>query len=751
MKAGFGTETGDSGATAQARFTPPTLEELAAVFPQFEVLSFIGQGGMGAVYKARQKQLDRIVALKILPPSIGQDPAFAERFAREARAMARLNHPGIVTIYDFGQAQTGGDRVRAELYYFIMEFVDGVSLRQLLQAGRVAPREALAIVPQICDALQYAHDQGIVHRDIKPENILMDRQGRVKVADFGLAKLVGTGMDVSETGKASVHLEGLTDAGKIMGTPNYMAPEQVEHPAEVDHRVDLYALGVVFYQMLTGELPSKRIEPPSRKVQLDVRLDEIVLRALERVPERRYQTAGELKTVVETVAAEPGKSASTLGELGAEAGQPESGPSALGPQSRTFTPGTEPGGVPRRSTVIPGIRRSRAAIAGAILAAVFILVILAWFLDWPESRDPGFGRTLSQIVFHNAVLPTGIAALLSSTVLGWIAMLQIRRSAGRIRGLGLAMFDGLFVPILVADFLVVMVWAFVAKALAASRGLGGSMFRDLWEFVVFSLVIGLTAGCVNYLVIGSVWRAVTNKISGEVLNSAVRTRRRLRLVAIVSGLTLTCLYPASVLLSETSRKARYGWGVEQGTELTYQVLEANADLVDREVPFDVRDPGNAVSNKGIYILAQPYTAVAQMAEIEGAFLTDLLAHAPNSGLLVDAVRKGQEIYQWSADGWSYDNAWAKGKGEGFCGMGRDRQSARFRIRYRVSHTPNGSARYPVSAEISYEGPTPPVRKARAFFIPFVCDQQSKYLVIAFRAKAPSAGTDEETLPIAAPR
>jgi serine/threonine protein kinase len=276
MKAGFGTETGDSGATAQARFTPPTLEELAAVFPQFEVLSFIGQGGMGAVYKARQKQLDRIVALKILPPSIGQDPAFAERFAREARAMARLNHPGIVTIYDFGQAQTGGDRVRAELYYFIMEFVDGVSLRQLLQAGRVAPREALAIVPQICDALQYAHDQGIVHRDIKPENILMDRQGRVKVADFGLAKLVGTGMDVSETGKASVHLEGLTDAGKIMGTPNYMAPEQVEHPAEVDHRVDLYALGVVFYQMLTGELPSKRIEPPSRKVQLDVRLDEIV-------------------------------------------------------------------------------------------------------------------------------------------------------------------------------------------------------------------------------------------------------------------------------------------------------------------------------------------------------------------------------------------------------------------------------------------------------------------------------------------
>ena len=138
---------------------------------------------MGAVYKARQKELDRIVALKILPPGIGDDAAFAGRFAREAKALAKLNHPGIVTLYEFGQ--TNG------LFFFLMEFVDGVNLRQLLHAGRIAPREALAIVPQICDALQYAHDQGIVHRDIKPENILLDRRGRVKVADFGLAKIVG--------------------------------------------------------------------------------------------------------------------------------------------------------------------------------------------------------------------------------------------------------------------------------------------------------------------------------------------------------------------------------------------------------------------------------------------------------------------------------------------------------------------------------------------------------------------------------
>jgi hypothetical protein len=190
-----------------------------------------------------------------------------------------------------------------------MEFVDGVNLRQLLHAGRIAPREALAIVPQICDALQFAHDQGIVHRDIKPENILLDRRGRVKVADFGLAKLVRMdGRAELPLGQADQQVSptDLTAAGKVMGTPNYMAPEQMEHPNEVDNRADIYALGVVFYQMLTGELPGKHLEPPSSKVQIDVRLDEVVLRALEKKPELRYQQVSEVKTMVETIVGDAG-------------------------------------------------------------------------------------------------------------------------------------------------------------------------------------------------------------------------------------------------------------------------------------------------------------------------------------------------------------------------------------------------------------------------------------------------------------
>jgi serine/threonine-protein kinase len=270
--------------TPPGRFVPPEPAELAKQFPQLEILELLGQGGMGAVYKARQKQLDRVVALKILPPEVGETEAFAERFTREARSLAKLNHPRIVTVFDFGHTEDG-------LYYFVMEFVDGTDLRHVIQAGELEPSEALAIVPQICEALQFAHEEGIVHRDIKPENILIDKKGRVKIADFGLARL----LDRPTTAFT------LTQAGQRMGTPHYMAPEQIQGAHEVDHRSDIYSLGVVFYEMLTGQLPIGQFAPPSQKVHVDVRLDKVVLKSLAHEPERRYQHASEVKTDVETI------------------------------------------------------------------------------------------------------------------------------------------------------------------------------------------------------------------------------------------------------------------------------------------------------------------------------------------------------------------------------------------------------------------------------------------------------------------
>ena len=288
LAAGFETRTltePDPGAGSDRAAVPPAAD-LAQHFPQLEMLELLGRGGMGWVYKARQTNLDRVVALKVLPPDVARDPAFAERFQREARALARLNHPNIVAIYDFGQA--------GPYFYFVMEFVDGANLRQLERARRLSPEEAFAIVPKICEALQFAHDEGIVHRDVKPENILIDNKGRVKIADFGIAKLAGKKEDIA-----------LTGTGRSLGTPHYMAPEQIDTPTKVDHRADIYALGVVFYEMLTGELPMGRFEPPSKRVQVDVRVDEVVLKSLERNPERRYQTVGAVKTEVETISSSP--------------------------------------------------------------------------------------------------------------------------------------------------------------------------------------------------------------------------------------------------------------------------------------------------------------------------------------------------------------------------------------------------------------------------------------------------------------
>jgi tRNA A-37 threonylcarbamoyl transferase component Bud32 len=357
----------------------PAIEAVAAAFPQLEILEFIGKGGMGLVYKARQPKLDRLVALKLLPRTAGADPSFGERFNREARVLARLSHPNIVAVHDFGQA--------GDFYYLLMEYVDGVNLRQSLRGGKFTQAQALSLVPKICDALQYAHEEGVLHRDIKPENLLLDTRGRIKIADFGIAKLQGELKGVT-----------LTASGAAVGTPHYMAPEQLERPQEVDQRADIYSLGVVFYEMLTGELPLGRFAPPSAKSEVDPRVDEVVLRTLEKERERRFQSAGEVKTRVENI---------------------------------TAATASDAGGTPASSgTLSPDVkwRWSRCAQIGAVLGAIGLLIMLQWF---PHGMHRGLGEEF--------VLWMGTLAV-SGIIFGRLGMRAIQASQGRLRGRLLAMF-----------------------------------------------------------------------------------------------------------------------------------------------------------------------------------------------------------------------------------------------------------------------------------------------------------------------
>ena len=402
----------EQGVPATATSEIPSLERIAAAFPQLEVLELIGRGGMGFVFKARQPHLDRFVALKLLPDKLAKDALFAERFNREGRVLAKLNHANIVSVYDFGQA--GG------FYYLAMEYVDGVNLRQAMRAGRFSPAEALALVPKVCEALQYAHEQGILHRDIKPENILLDTKGRVKIADFGIAKLVGED-------QTSVTL---TNTGAALGTPHYMAPEQFEKPATVDHRADIYSLGVVSYELLTGELPIGRFAAPSSKTPVNSTVDDVVFRTLEKDRERRFQSAGEMRTQVEH-----------LGE-GANAAPPQ-------------TDSTEAGQGKKR-------RISEWSIYGALAVGLSLpgpLTIIAALLGGRSvlTGRSGVGTSELWLTLGSVALPG-----LGGTLLGWLGLNEIRESRGRVRGLPLAMFATLFWPLTILGALTIgvpMFWA----------------------------------------------------------------------------------------------------------------------------------------------------------------------------------------------------------------------------------------------------------------------------------------------------
>jgi serine/threonine-protein kinase len=253
----------------------------------------IGAGGMADVYLAEDQELGRRVAIKILNNRHANDVQFIERFRREAKNAAALNHPNIVSIYDRGEAE--------DTYYIAMEYLDGRSLKELIVGRGPAPvNVGVEYARQILSALRFAHRHGIVHRDIKPHNVLVDREGRVKVTDFGIAR-AGTSQ--------------MTEAGSIVGTAQYLSPEQARG-GEVDQRSDLYSLGIVLYELLTGQTPfdgdtpveiamkhlSATPRPPSQ-IRRDVPrdLDMVVMRALAKDPEARYQSADEMEADLERV------------------------------------------------------------------------------------------------------------------------------------------------------------------------------------------------------------------------------------------------------------------------------------------------------------------------------------------------------------------------------------------------------------------------------------------------------------------
>lgn len=440
----------------------PTIEEVAAAFPKLEILRLIGHGGMGYVYQAHQPDLDRMVALKILSPVLRRDPAFEERFAREARVLGKLKHPNIVTLYEHGES--GG------YFYLMMEFIDGVNLRQAMSAGRFSPERALAIVPAICDALQSAHAQGVWHRDIKPENILLDKDGRVKIADFGIARILG---DPERNFT-------LTRTGGQLGSVAYMAPEQHEKPHSVDHRADIYSLGVVIYEMLTGELPLGRFPAPSQRAEVNARIDEIVLRTLEKERELRQQSAGEVKTEVENVASDFSRSV-VLDRAGLKSG-----------------------------TAFQTPRFSGTAIAGACWTMAFLILAASWSVDAGVSHMIGndhrrpWAKLLSLIP-----LILGATAIPGSTILGWIAVSQIRRSAGKLHGLWLAVFDGLLFPLLAVDLLVVgLPWTAFKHGLIPVMGGSGEKTAVLILVSSFAVAVVL-----DWLIIRRVWRAVNRGVN----------------------------------------------------------------------------------------------------------------------------------------------------------------------------------------------------------------------------------------------
>lgn len=251
-------------------FQAPSIEELGPYFPSYDIEDFIAQGGMGAVYKARQISLDRPVAIKILPREFGQDPEFRDSFEAEAKAMARLNHPNLIGVYDFGEVEG--------MLFLVMEFVYGKSLYYSSHGKSIDPTQAAEIIIAVCGGLEHAHAADILHRDVKPANILLSQDATPKIGDFGLASPMNETAEADEV---------------VYGTPGYTAPEVIQR-LQVDRRADVFSTGVMLHELLTGALPDEQKTPPSILSGCPVAFDAIVTRSTHPSPELRYATAKEL-------------------------------------------------------------------------------------------------------------------------------------------------------------------------------------------------------------------------------------------------------------------------------------------------------------------------------------------------------------------------------------------------------------------------------------------------------------------------
>ena len=278
-----------------------TVEEKSSVkFGEYLLTGKIGKGGVAEIYKGRQESLDRDVAIKILSPKLTSDPDIVKRFERESLVIAKLNHPNIVHVIDKGDV---GGRC-----YFVMEYIDGASMREVINSENIPLKRKLEMIVEVCKALDYAHKNGVIHRDIKPANILIDRQGNARVADFGIAQIVGAP-------------EGeMTALDIVMGTLSYMSPEQKVSSTNVDQTTDIYAMGIILYEILVRKKPFGHFKTPSEiDPRIDPKFDEIVLKCMAQESKDRYQTAVQLKdAILETMQGDlsdvPGDDFSVSGE-----------------------------------------------------------------------------------------------------------------------------------------------------------------------------------------------------------------------------------------------------------------------------------------------------------------------------------------------------------------------------------------------------------------------------------------------------